>query len=180
MFLEKVRQLFQQFKVGATPALKQQPFPHIRSNPQATTTVRHSRSPLHQTFVVAWFHSLFRKTRHQKQIQVTCSASLTFLLMENSNSDGVVLPDISEAEQLASDHDGGDNNNGDSSAGEDSKPRIQVQQVRQQQQQQYATATTGVPVTSLPVGSLITTNFSVLTQDQLQQFKPMLCVDNNG
>lgn len=98
--------------------------------------------------------------------------------MENSNSDGVVLPDISEAEQLASDHDGGDNNNGDSSAGEDSKPRTQVQ-VRQQQQQ-YAAATTGVPVTSLPVGSLITTNFSVITQDQLQQFKPMLCVDNNG
>lgn len=95
--------------------------------------------------------------------------------MENSNSDGVVLPDISEAEQLASDHDGGDNNNGDSSPGEETKPRVQVQ-VRQQ----HATVTTGVPVTSLPVGSLITTNFSVITQDQLQQFKPMLCVDNNG
>lgn len=86
--------------------------------------------------------------------------------MENSNSEGVVLPDISEAEHLASEHDGGENGE---SEGSDSKQRVSVQTVRH----------AGVPVT-LPVGSLITTNFSVITQDQLPHFKPMLCVDNNG
>lgn len=85
--------------------------------------------------------------------------------MENSNSEGVVLPDISEAEHLASEHDGGENGESES----ESKHRISVQTVRH----------AGVPVT-LPVGSLITTNFSVITQDQLPHFKPMLCVDNNG
>ncbi|XP_022911844.1 deformed epidermal autoregulatory factor 1 [Onthophagus taurus] len=85
--------------------------------------------------------------------------------MENSNSEGVVLPDISEAEHLASEHDGGEN-------GEeitDSKHRVSVQTVRHG----------SVPVT-LPVGSLITSTFNVITQDQLPHFKPMLCVDNNG
>ncbi|XP_053684405.1 deformed epidermal autoregulatory factor 1 [Sabethes cyaneus] len=37
-----------------------------------------------------------------------------------------------------------------------------------------------VPV-SLPVGTLIGgTTFNVLTHDQIQHFKPMICVDNNG
>lgn len=86
--------------------------------------------------------------------------------MENSNSEGVVLPDISEAEHLASEHDGGENGE---SVVETKNPRISVQTVRH----------AGVPVT-LPVGSLITSTFNVITQDQLPHFKPMLCVDNNG
>lgn len=85
--------------------------------------------------------------------------------MENSNSEGVVLPDISEAEHLAREHDGGEN--GESVI--DSKHHLAVQTVRH----------AGVPVT-LPVGSLITSTFNVITQDQLPHFKPMLCVDNNG
>ncbi|KAJ8948345.1 hypothetical protein NQ318_019330 [Aromia moschata] len=86
--------------------------------------------------------------------------------MENSNSEGVVLPDISEAEQLASEHDGGDN--GDTVA-ETKSARVSTVSVRH----------AGVPV-SLPVGSLITSTFNVITQDQIPHFKPMLCVDNNG
>ncbi|KAK5643024.1 hypothetical protein RI129_009191 [Pyrocoelia pectoralis] len=86
--------------------------------------------------------------------------------MENSNSDGVVLPDISEAEHLASEHDGGENGE---TVVETKNPRISVQTVRH----------ASVPVT-LPVGSLITGAFNVITQDQLPHFKPMLCVDNNG
>ncbi|KAJ8919953.1 hypothetical protein NQ315_006482 [Exocentrus adspersus] len=89
--------------------------------------------------------------------------------MENSNSEGVVLPDISEAEQLATEHDGGDDDNGDDDAVVETKNSARVS-VRH----------AGVPV-SLPVGSLITsTTFNVITQDQLPHFKPMLCVDNNG
>lgn len=84
--------------------------------------------------------------------------------MENSNSEGVVLPDISEAEHLANEHDGGE-----ASENVDTKPRLSVQTVRHG----------SVPVT-LPVGSLITSTFNVITQDQLPHFKPMLCVDNNG
>lgn len=87
--------------------------------------------------------------------------------MENSNSDGVVLPDISEAEQLASEHDGGDN--GDAVVETKPQQRVSAVTVRH----------AGVPV-SLPVGSLITSTFNVITQDQLPQFKPMICVDNNG
>lgn len=83
--------------------------------------------------------------------------------MENSNSEGVVLPDISEAEQLATEHDGGDN--GDCVA-ETKTARVSVRHA-------------GVPV-SLPVGSLIASTFNVITQDQIPHFKPMLCVDNNG
>ncbi|XP_019760734.1 deformed epidermal autoregulatory factor 1 isoform X2 [Dendroctonus ponderosae] len=83
--------------------------------------------------------------------------------MENSNSDGVVLPDISEAEQLASEHDG----NGEPI--ETKTERVSTVSVRH----------AGVPV-SLPVGSLITSTFNVITQDQIQHFKPMICVDNNG
>ncbi|XP_018567667.1 deformed epidermal autoregulatory factor 1 [Anoplophora glabripennis] len=86
--------------------------------------------------------------------------------MENSNSEGVVLPDISEAEQLATEHDGGDN--GDSVV-ETKNARVSAVSVRH----------AGVPV-SLPVGSLITSTFNVITQDQIPHFKPMLCVDNNG
>lgn len=86
--------------------------------------------------------------------------------MENSNSEGVVLPDISEAEHLASEHDGADD--GDNAV--DTKNRISIQTVRH---------AGGVPV-SVPVGSLITSTFNVITQDQLPHFKPMLCVDNNG
>ncbi|XP_060519617.1 deformed epidermal autoregulatory factor 1 [Cylas formicarius] len=85
--------------------------------------------------------------------------------MENSNSESVVLPDISEAEQLASEHDGGDN--GD--AIDTKSARVSTVSVRH----------AGVPV-SLPVGSLITSTFNVITQEQMQHFKPMLCVDNNG
>ncbi|XP_018324728.1 deformed epidermal autoregulatory factor 1 [Agrilus planipennis] len=88
--------------------------------------------------------------------------------MENSNSEGVVLPDISEAEHLASDHDGGEN--GENVVETKVVPqRISLQPVRHG----------AVPV-SLPVGSLITSTFNVITQDQLPHFKPMLCVDNNG
>lgn len=88
--------------------------------------------------------------------------------MENSNSESVVLPDISEAEQLASEHDGGDN--GDTVQVETKNQRVSAVSVRH----------AGVPV-SLPVGSLITSTFNVITQDQLPaHFKPMLCVDNNG
>ncbi|CAH0547244.1 unnamed protein product [Brassicogethes aeneus] len=83
--------------------------------------------------------------------------------MENSNSEGVVIPDISEAEQLANEHDGGDN--GENVDTKD--PRIATVSVRH----------AGVPV-SLPVGSLITSTFNVITQDQIPHFKPMLCVDN--
>lgn len=86
--------------------------------------------------------------------------------MENSNSDGVVLPDISEAEQLASEH---DEVNGDGDPIETKNARVSTVSVRH----------AGVPV-SLPVGSLITSTFNVITQDQMQHFKPMLCVDNNG
>lgn len=91
--------------------------------------------------------------------------------MDNSNSESVVIPDISEAEQLASEHDGGDNgdivDNVDN--GDNKDPRISTVAVRH----------AGVPV-SLPVGSLITSTFNVITQDQIPHFKPMLCVDNNG
>ncbi|XP_030759873.1 deformed epidermal autoregulatory factor 1 [Sitophilus oryzae] len=87
--------------------------------------------------------------------------------MENSNSDGVVLPDISEAEQLASEHD--DNGDGDSDPIDTKDTRVATVSVRH----------AGVPV-SLPVGSLITSTFNVITQEQMQHFKPMLCVDNNG
>lgn len=88
--------------------------------------------------------------------------------MDNSNSEGVVLPDISEAEQLATEHDGGDG--GDNGEVVDSKnARVTAVSVRH----------SGVPV-SLPVGSLITSTFNVITQDQIPHFKPMLCVDNNG
>ncbi|CAG9763190.1 unnamed protein product [Ceutorhynchus assimilis] len=87
--------------------------------------------------------------------------------MENSNSDGVVLPDISEAEQLASEH---DDNGDDETIDTKNIPRVSTTvNVRH----------AGVPV-SLPVGSLITSTFNVITQDQMQHFKPMLCVDNNG
>ncbi|XP_017775134.1 PREDICTED: deformed epidermal autoregulatory factor 1 [Nicrophorus vespilloides] len=86
--------------------------------------------------------------------------------METPNSEGVVLPDISEAEHLANEHDGGENG-GDNSV--DNKDHITVQTVRHG----------GVPVT-LPVGSLITSTFNVISSDQLPHFKPMLCVDNNG
>ncbi|XP_066254445.1 deformed epidermal autoregulatory factor 1 isoform X1 [Euwallacea similis] len=86
--------------------------------------------------------------------------------MENSNSDDVVLPDISEAEHLASEHD----DNGDHGDQVETKnTRVSTVSVRH----------TGVPV-SLPVGSLIASTFNVITQDQMQHFKPMLCVDNNG
>lgn len=94
-----------------------------------------------------------------------------FLAMESSNSEGVVLPDISEAEQLASDHDGGDN--GESVVVESKNSltsRVSAVTVRH----------AGVPSVSLPVGSLITSTFNVITQDQIPHFKPMLCVDNNG
>ena len=57
--------------------------------------------------------------------------------MENSNSDGVVLPDISEAEQLASEHD----DNGDGESIDTKNARVSTVSVRH----------AGVPV-SLPVG----------------------------
>ncbi|KAF7270928.1 deformed epidermal autoregulatory factor 1 isoform X2 [Rhynchophorus ferrugineus] len=85
--------------------------------------------------------------------------------MESSNSDGVVLPDISEAEQLASEHD--DNGDGECDSIDTKDPRVAAVSVRH----------AGVPV-SLPVGSLITSTFNVITQEQMQHFKPMLCVDN--
>uniref|UniRef100_A0A6P7GPJ4 Deformed epidermal autoregulatory factor 1 n=1 Tax=Diabrotica virgifera virgifera TaxID=50390 RepID=A0A6P7GPJ4_DIAVI len=85
--------------------------------------------------------------------------------MENSNSEGVVLPDISEAEHLASEH---DNDNGDSVV-DSKKSLVSTVSVRH----------AGVPVT-LPVGSLITSTFNVITQDQIPHFKPMICVDNSG
>lgn len=84
--------------------------------------------------------------------------------MENSGSESVVLPDISEAEHLANEHDANDNG---ASAGSENTQRVSVSAVRHG----------GVPVT-LPVGSLITSTFNVITQDQLPHFKPMLCVDN--
>lgn len=90
--------------------------------------------------------------------------------MDNSNSEGVVLPDISEAEQLATEHDGGDGaDNGEANVVESKNARVTAVSVRH----------AGVPV-SLPVGSLITSTFNVITQDQIPHFKPMLCVDNNG
>ncbi|CAG9856068.1 unnamed protein product [Phyllotreta striolata] len=90
--------------------------------------------------------------------------------MESSNSEGVVLPDISEAEHLASEHDGGDIEieNGDAVV-DSKKSLVSTVSVRH----------AGVPVT-LPVGSLITSTFNVITQDQIPHFKPMLCVDNSG
>lgn len=81
--------------------------------------------------------------------------------MENSNSEGVVLPDISEAEHLASEHDGGE-------ADEtvvDSKTRVR-----------HATS---IPVT-LPVGSLITSAFNVITQDQLPHFNGYIATDGSS
>uniref|UniRef100_A0A182JDF0 Uncharacterized protein n=1 Tax=Anopheles atroparvus TaxID=41427 RepID=A0A182JDF0_ANOAO len=46
--------------------------------------------------------------------------------------------------------------------------------------QQGSTQVVQVPV-SLPVGTLIGgATFNVLTSDQIQHFKPMICVDNNG
>lgn len=87
--------------------------------------------------------------------------------MENAGSDSVVIPDISEAEHLASEHDGGDNGGNVPERGQ----RVVTSGGRH--------TTVGVPVT-LPVGSLITSTFNVITQDQLSHFKPMLCVDNNG
>ncbi|CAG9816126.1 unnamed protein product [Phaedon cochleariae] len=87
--------------------------------------------------------------------------------MENSNSEGVVLPDISEAEHLASEHDGGDDEDDD--VVDSKKSLVSAVSVRHG----------GVPV-SLPVGSLITSTFNVITQDQIPHFKPMLCVDNGG
>ncbi|KAK9881594.1 hypothetical protein WA026_016464 [Henosepilachna vigintioctopunctata] len=88
-------------------------------------------------------------------------------MMENSNSEGVVLPDISEAEQLASEHDGGAN--GDTVIPKSESKVPTTLSVRHG----------GVPV-SLPVGSLIASSFNVVTQEQLSHFKPMLCFDNNG
>lgn len=90
------------------------------------------------------------------------SASFGEIVMENSGSEGVVLPDISEAEHLANEH---DNDNGGSS--NENAQRVSVSTVRH----------TGVPVT-LPVGSLIASTFNVITQDQLPHYKPMICVDN--
>lgn len=81
--------------------------------------------------------------------------------MENSGSESVVLPDISEAEHIASEHDANENGAGDN------QPRVSVSTVRH----------AGVPVT-LPVGSLIASTFNVITQDQLPHYKPMICVDN--
>lgn len=80
--------------------------------------------------------------------------------MENSGSESVVLPDISEAEHLASEH---ETDNG----GSENTQRVSVSTVRH----------AGVPVT-LPVGSLIASTFNVITQDQLPHYKPMICVDN--
>ncbi|XP_050311795.1 deformed epidermal autoregulatory factor 1 [Anthonomus grandis grandis] len=86
--------------------------------------------------------------------------------MESSSSDGVVLPDISEAEHLANEHD----DNGDNGDAIDTKmtPRVAAVAVRQG----------GVPV-SLPVGSLITSTFNVITQDQMQHFN-YLATDGSG
>ncbi|CAH1989038.1 unnamed protein product [Acanthoscelides obtectus] len=96
-------------------------------------------------------------------------------MMESSNSEGVVLPDISEAEQLASEHDGGSGDNGESvvqvATAEGKNQRVSAVSVRH---------AAGVPSVSVPVGSLIANTFNVITQEQLQHFKPMLCVDNNG
>lgn len=94
------------------------------------------------------------------------NAEVLFLTMENTNSDGVVLPDISEAEHLASEHDGGEN--GDSVV-ETKHQRIAVQTVRH----------SGVPVT-LPVGSLIAGTFNVITQDQLPHFNGYIATDGSG
>lgn len=85
--------------------------------------------------------------------------------MENSGSENVVLPDISEAEHLASEHDSGNDNGGTQQ--NDNGQRVSVSAVRH----------AGVPVT-LPVGSLIASTFNVITQDQLPHYKPMICVDN--
>lgn len=85
--------------------------------------------------------------------------------MENSGSESVVLPDISEAEHLASEHDANDNG----ATATDNTQRVTVSTVRH--------AGVGVPVT-LPVGSLIASTFNVITQDQLPHYKPMICVDN--
>ncbi|GJQ79459.1 putative DNA- binding protein [Trypoxylus dichotomus] len=85
--------------------------------------------------------------------------------MANSNSEGVVLPDISEAEHLASEHDGGEN----AEAIVESKHRVSVQTVRH----------AAVPV-SLPVGSLITSTFNVITQDQLPHFNGYIATDGSG
>lgn len=151
------------FEIGATRA----PFA-LRRHSQHTrpSAVRASGFA---TFLVC-FHGVFRLF----SVRVSRPRSrILAAMMESPNSEGVVLPDISEAEHLASGHDGDDDGGGgggddNGAEGAEEKARVQVQAIRQ-----------GVPV-SLPVGSLITTNFSVITQDQLQQFKPMLCVDNNG
>lgn len=93
-------------------------------------------------------------------------------MAENRSSDNVVMPDITEvhdADPLAT----AAERDADCSEGS-SVLSGGIKTVRR------SSDTNGVVVpVSLPVGTLITgTAFNVITSDQLQHFKPMICVDN--
>ncbi|XP_047543933.1 deformed epidermal autoregulatory factor 1 isoform X1 [Vanessa atalanta] len=94
-------------------------------------------------------------------------------MAENRSSDNVVMPDITEvndADPLST----AAERNAECSEGS-SVLSAGIKTVRRSSD---TNGVVTVPV-SLPVGTLITgTTFNVITSDQLQHFKPMICVDN--
>lgn len=96
-------------------------------------------------------------------------------MAENRSSDNVVMPDITEVAESdplsnASEH------NADCSDG--AGGTVLSTAIKAARRGSDANGVITVPV-SLPVGTLIPgTTFNVITPDQLQHFKPMICVDN--
>ncbi|XP_034828478.1 deformed epidermal autoregulatory factor 1-like [Maniola hyperantus] len=96
-------------------------------------------------------------------------------MAENRSSDNVVMPDITEVAEPdslsnAAEHDADD----DCSDG----ATVLSTAIKASRRTTDSNGVVTVPV-SLPVGTLITgTTFNVITSDQLQHFKPMICVDN--
>ncbi|CAG9558609.1 unnamed protein product [Danaus chrysippus] len=94
-------------------------------------------------------------------------------MAENRSSENVVMPDITEVSEpdplsTAAEHDT-DCSDGDT---------VLSASIKDTRRSSDSNGVVTVPV-SLPVGTLITgTTFNVITSDQLQHFKPMICVDN--
>ncbi|XP_041987422.1 deformed epidermal autoregulatory factor 1 [Aricia agestis] len=94
-------------------------------------------------------------------------------MAENRSSDNVVMPDITEVSEsdplaTAAEHDSDRADGGTVLTAGVKTARITTD----------SNGVVTVPV-PFPVGTLITgTTFNVITSDQLQNFKPMLCVDN--
>ncbi|XP_039763346.1 deformed epidermal autoregulatory factor 1 isoform X2 [Pararge aegeria] len=95
------------------------------------------------------------------------------VMAEKRSSDNVVMPDITEVTEPdplsnPAEH------NADCSDGD----TVLSTAIKAARRTSDSNGVVTVPV-SLPVGTLITgTTFNVITSDQLQHFKPMLCVDN--